>query len=505
VDATVSDSLVGRVLDGRYQVESRIARGGMATVYRALDVRLDRLVALKVMHQIYAEDDEFVARFIREARSAARLSHPNVVAVFDQGEDDGQVFLAMEYVQGRTLRDLLRERDHLQPQEALSILHPVLAALSAAHAAGLVHRDVKPENVLLADDGRVKVADFGLARAAATHTTTSATTLIGTVAYLAPEQVTRGVADARSDVYAAGIMLFEMLTGRPPYDGDTPISVAYRHAHETVPPPSEVVPGIPAPVDALVRRATARDPDARPTDAGAFLAEVVRVRRTLPALEADAGAATTLTPRTHQTLVVEMPEGGITPPADENASTPDDEKLWRRRRRRRRGLIALLIVLLLAAGAGSAGWWYGVGQYTTVPDFYQLSVTDAQAQAAKAHVKLVVDPSKQWSTTVPADEIMSQNVDKGNRVKRGGAVTVVVSKGRHTTTVPAFDPNTTTYDAYKAVLEKDGRFTVASPVPVFSDTVPSGNVVAVDPPPGDTPLDWGSTVTVQVSKGRQPI
>ncbi len=194
----------------------------MATVYTALDTRLERIVALKVMHPVFADDEEFVARFIREAKSAARLSHPNVVAVFDQGEDAGHVFLAMEYVHGRTLRDLVRERGRLTPQEALSILAPVLSALAAAHAAGIIHRDIKPENVLLADDGRVKVADFGLARAMAGRQTTTST-LIGTVAYLAPEQITRGVADARTDVYSAGVVLFEMLTAPPPYDGDTPI------------------------------------------------------------------------------------------------------------------------------------------------------------------------------------------------------------------------------------------------------------------------------------------
>ena len=305
VDTTMSDALVGRVLDGRYRVEARIARGGMATVYRALDTRLDRVVALKVMHQLFAENDQFVARFNREAKSAARLSHPNVVAVYDQGEDDGYVFLAMEYVQGRTLRDLLRERTRLTPAEALSVLEPVLAALSAAHAAGLVHRDVKPENVLLADDGRVKVADFGLARAAANLEATSATSLIGTVAYLSPEQVIRGIADERSDVYSAGVMLFEMLTGRPPYDGETAVSVALKHAHEDVPPPSSLVSGIPTSVDLLVARATARDPDRRPHDAGAFLAEVVRVRGGLVMSEADDGNLTTLLNRT---LVVELPE-----------------------------------------------------------------------------------------------------------------------------------------------------------------------------------------------------
>ncbi len=266
------------------------------------------------MHQLFAENDQFVARFIREAKSAARLSHPNVVAVYDQGEDGGYVFLAMEYVQGRTLRDLMRERTRLTPAEALSVLEPVLAALSAAHAAGLVHRDVKPENVLLADDGRVKVADFGLARAAANLEATSATSLIGTVAYLSPEQVIRGIADERSDVYSAGVMLFEMLTGRPPYDGETAVSVALKHAHEDVPPPSSLVSGIPVSVDMLVARATARDADRRPHDAGAFLAEVVRVRGGLVMSDADDGSLTTLINRT---LVVELPDTatvGPTPP-----------------------------------------------------------------------------------------------------------------------------------------------------------------------------------------------
>jgi len=500
------------MLDGRYRVESRIARGGMATVYRALDVRLDRYVALKVMHQLYADDDEFVARFIREAKSAARLSHPNVVAVFDQGDDAGQVFLAMEYVQGRTLRDLLRERGRLTAQETLSILAPVLAALSAAHTAGLVHRDVKPENVLLADDGRVKVADFGLARAAASHTTTSATTLIGTVAYLAPEQVTRGVADARSDVYAAGIMAFEMLTGRPPYDGDTPISVAYRHAHETVPAPSSMAPGIPASVDALVQRATARDPDQRPADAGAFLSEASRVRRGLPALEADAGAATTLTPRTYQTLVVDLPESGIGPGREPNArahapaGSPDDDLeadyRRRRRRRRRRGLVVLVIVLLLAAGAGGAGWWYGVGRYTSAPDLYDLSLTNAQQAAAKAHVKLSQAPP-QWSATVTTDHVMDQSVDPGDRLKRGDTVTITVSKGKHQADMPPLDPGTSAAD-YEAKLTALG-FKIAPEQSQHSDDVPQGGVILVDPTPGTKGVDYGKTVTITVSDGPQPI
>jgi serine/threonine-protein kinase len=502
VDATVSDSLVGQLLDGRYKVESRIAKGGMATVYRALDVRLDRLVAIKVMHQLFADDDEFVARFIREAKSAARLSHPNVVAVFDQGDDNGHVFLAMEYVPGRTLRDLLRARSRLSPQEALSILAPVLSALSAAHAAGLVHRDVKPENVLLSDDGRVKVADFGLARAVAGRTATSATTLIGTVAYLAPEQVTRGVADPRSDVYAAGIMLFELLTGHPPYDGETPISVAYKHANETVPPPSSEVHELPPAVDALVTHATARDPDRRPADAAAFLAEVARVRRGLPALEADAGSATTVTPRGHQTLVVELPPTVGGPPPGARVPAVADDDAPRPRRRRRRGRIGLVLVLLRAAGAGGAGWWYGVGQYTTMPSLMQMSVVDAQAKASGAHVKLVVSPDEQWSSTVSAGDIIDQSVQPNHQVKRGASVTVHVSKGKHTATVPPFDQSGS-YDDYKNALQQAG-FKVAPPVMAYNDSIAANGVISVDPPPG-TVVDYGKAVTVTVSQGPQPI
>ncbi len=295
MDTTLQDPLVGRVLDGRYHVESRLARGGMATVYLALDRRLDRTIAIKVMHPQLAEDEEFVSRFIREAKSAARLSHPNVVAVYDQGADDGTVFLAMEHVAGRTLRDLMREKGRLSARQSLEVMESVLAALGAAHHAGIVHRDVKPENVLLADDGRIKVADFGLARAVsgATSHTSATGVLMGTVAYLSPEQVERGVADPRSDVYAAGILLFEMLTGAKPYDGETAIQVAYRHVHDDVPAPSSMVPGLPAALDALVARATSRDPDGRPDDARRFLAELAQVRRSLSDTELDtAGRAT---------------------------------------------------------------------------------------------------------------------------------------------------------------------------------------------------------------------
>jgi serine/threonine-protein kinase len=282
MDAMLAGGPAG-LLDGRYRVTSTIAHGGMATVYLGVDTRLDRTVAIKIMHAELAADADFVARFIREARSIAQLSHPNVVAVFDQGADGHHLYLAMEYVRGRTLRQLLTERGRLSPRESLDIIESVLAGLAAAHQGGIVHRDVKPENVLLAEDGRVKVADFGLARSltgTSNHTKTGV--LMGTVAYLAPEQVTASASDARCDVYAAGVMLFELLTGQQPHTGDSAIAVAYKHVNETVPAPSAVLPGLPDALDALVALATSRDPQLRPADAGQFLQAVGQVRHGMP-------------------------------------------------------------------------------------------------------------------------------------------------------------------------------------------------------------------------------
>ena len=273
---------IGQLLDGRYRVESHLAHGGMATVYLSTDTRLDRTVALKIMHAELANDEDFVRRFVAEARSIARLSHPNVVTVYDQGADGRTLYLAMEYVPGQTLRDLLSQRGQLRPREALDIMECVLGGLAAAHNAGIAHRDVKPENVLLGGPRTVKVADFGLARLLSVTSFTKSGMLIGTAAYLAPEQVSRGAADVRTDVYAAGVMLFELLTGRQPHTGDTPLAVAYKHVNEAVPPPSSLVPGLPPSLDALVALATSRNPDLRPADAGQFLHAITEARAGLP-------------------------------------------------------------------------------------------------------------------------------------------------------------------------------------------------------------------------------
>jgi serine/threonine protein kinase len=280
----------GTVLEGRYRVDGLLARGGMSLVYRGSDLRLDRPVAIKVLDTTLARDPAFVRRFEREARAAARLAHPGVVAVHDQGRDpDGTVFLVLELVEGGTLRDVLRDEGRLHPATALTVAEQVVTALQVAHDRGLVHRDVKPENVLVGTDGSVKVADFGLVAAAwetdgADDPESSGEMVLGTVAYLAPEQVTEGRADARSDLYAAGIVLFELLTGAPPHGGDDAVTVARRHVHHDVPPPSTLVGGIPRALDRLVLAATRRDPEERLADARAFLAAArgVRIDADLP-------------------------------------------------------------------------------------------------------------------------------------------------------------------------------------------------------------------------------
>ncbi len=281
MDTTLS-APIGELLDGRYLVESQIARGGMATVYLARDVRLERTVALKIAHPELARDREFVDRFIGEARAVARLSSPNVVGVFDQGSTGDLNYIAMEYVPGPTLRQLLVARGRLSPREALDIIERVLAGLGAAHDAGIIHRDVKPENVLLGNGTAVKVADFGLARAESGISHTRSGLLIGTAAYLAPEQVTSNAADQRTDVYAAGVLLFEMLTGQQPHTGETPLAVAYQHVNSVVPAPSGVNPDLSPALDVLVALATNRDPELRPADARHYQHAIKEVRRGLP-------------------------------------------------------------------------------------------------------------------------------------------------------------------------------------------------------------------------------
>ena len=507
MDTTVKDPLVGRVLDGRYRVGSRLARGGMATVYEAHDSRLDRVVALKVMHPSLADDDEFVSRFIREAHSAARLSHPNVVAVYDQGADQGHVFLVMELVRGRTLRDLMREHGHLSPRQALEVLEPVLAALGAAHAAGIVHRDVKPENVLISDDGRIKVADFGLARAVTGHTshTTASGVLMGTVAYLSPEQVERGVADPRSDVYAAGILLYEMLTGLKPYDGETAIQVAYRHVHDDVPPPSLLVPSTPAELDALVAHATDRDPDARPADARRMLAEVSSARRLLSDGELDTlGPALDAIPSsTDKTMVVDLREGagdgaprrGDTGPLAAPGSTGPVP------RRKSRGPLALVLVVGLALVLSGLVWLYvAVLSQTTTPGLIGLTKPAAAAKAEKDGLEVTVK-DEAYSETVAKGLVLETDPKAGRSIDKGGTIGLVMSLGPERYAVPNVEG--VQEERARAMLE-DRKLSVATPERKYSSKVERGAVISTDPKVG-TMVKPGTAITMIISDGVEPV
>ncbi|MEU9676492.1 Stk1 family PASTA domain-containing Ser/Thr kinase [Streptomyces parvus] len=512
MDTTLQDPLVGQLLDGRYRIEARIAVGGMATVYRAVDTRLDRVLALKVMHPALATDVSFVERFIREAKSVARLAHPNVVAVFDQGAEGAYVYLAMEYVAGCTLRDVLRERGALQPRAALDILEPVLAALGAAHRAGFVHRDMKPENVLIGDDGRVKVADFGLVRAVGTATDTTGS-LLGTVSYLAPEQIEHGTADTRSDVYACGVVLYEMLTGAKPHTGENAAQVIYQHLNSDVPAPSAVVPGLPVALDSLVASATARNPEVRPHDAVLLLAETREARAGLTDAELDAvppqalsdshdGAddRTSVIPRAlpqdghgdgvHRTSRLAMPPAGPAAPARRPAGRRGPFGGPHRR------LVIALAAVLLTLGIGTGVWYINSGQFTQVPSLLGQTQQTAEKRLADAGLGLKgVD--RVFSDTVERGEVVSSKPDSGDRIRGNGSVTLVVSRGPEIVRVPDV-VGASLADARRS-LKKVG-LVPGMVTREFSEDVERGEVIRTDPRAG-TDRNPDTAVALVVSKG----
>ncbi|WP_405936377.1 Stk1 family PASTA domain-containing Ser/Thr kinase [Streptomyces sp. NBC_00726] len=511
MDTTLQDPLVGQLLDGRYRVDARIAVGGMATVYRAMDMRLDRVLALKVMHPALATDASFVERFIREAKSVAHLAHPNVVGVFDQGAQGQYVYLAMEYVAGCTLRDVLSERGALRPRAALDILESILAALGAAHRAGFVHRDMKPENVLIGDDGRVKVADFGLVRAVDTVTNTTGT-ILGTVSYLAPEQIEHGTADTRADVYACGVVLYEMLTGDKPRDGESPAQVIYQHLHEDVPPPSAVVPGLAPELDALVASATARDPEARPFDAVALLAGARRTRaaltdaqldavppQALPEPGPDAGSAgsdarTTVIPRVlpqdqgtaHHTSRLEMPPPP--PPRQPRRTGPLGGA--------RRGLIAAVLAVLVVLGVGGGIWYINSGQFTKVPSLLGQTEKTAEERLSGAGLELK-GVERAFSDTVDRGKVISSSPESGARIRGNGSVSLVVSRGPEIIQVPdvAGDRLSDARQRLKKAGLLPGMVTKE-----FSEDVAAGEVLRTEPAAG-TDRHPDSAVAIVVSQG----
>jgi serine/threonine-protein kinase len=512
MDTAVSDPLVGRLIDGRYQVEGRIARGGMAAVYYAVDTRLDRPVALKVMHATLSDDQQFVHRFIGEAKTAARLSHANVVSVFDQGTYEGLVYLAMEYVEGRTLREILGEHGPLTPRQAFGVLEPVLGALGAAHQAGLVHRDVKPENILLADDGRVKVADFGLARATTQATAqTSDGILLGTVAYLSPEQVSRGVSDPRSDVYSAGIVLYEMLTGQKPFTGETSMEIAYQHVHRDVPAPSEKVPALSPMVDAIVARATHRDPAQRPADAAAMLSEVTGVAQRMSDAELDSGGAKAGTHASNEPATRRMAGAdGLTATDDDGAAErtavvaarqrarfPGSSRAGKSRRRRLGTLAAIAGAALLVIGLA---WWLAGGPKTNVPSVRGLTQAAATEAVQDAGLKVQVSEPI-FSEDVQPGLVAGSDPAPGSRVHRGSAVILHLSKGPERHEVPDLRGRTVAQAEQLLTRQnlKVGKITHG-----FSTSVAKNRIVSTNPSAGEE-VRRDTAIALVVSKGPEPV
>lgn len=497
-----TDPLIGQTLDDRYVVRARIARGGMAMVYMASDLRLERRVAVKVMHAHLADEATFVRRFEQEARSAARLAHPNVVNVFDQGHADGRAYLVMEYLPGITLRDLLKQQRRLTPEQAVDIADAVLAGLAAAHQADIVHRDLKPENVLLADDGRIKIGDFGLARAVSANTTTGQA-LLGTIAYLSPELVTRGIADARSDIYAFGIMMFEMLTGTQPFTGEQPMQIAYQHAHSDVPVPSSQIPSISSELDELVRWTTQRDPEARPRDAGIVLEQLRKLSintsglATTKVIPLNDHSLSTTTPATAvlndaQRTVLSATPPAFTedvspldptlvaanpPPAEQLTATPSPIGTVRTaaKRRAKRGRLIAFIIVVFALIAGGLAFWLvqGPGSRVVVPDIAEMTIEEARATLAKAD--LALEPFECTSVATPEGLTVRSEPPAGSRIDRGTTVRVCQSIGPEQLPVPTL-VGLTVQDAEQKI--EDSGFTFGEVVERRFSDEPADVVIA---------------------------
>ena len=486
--------MIGRLIDDRYEVRSRIARGGMATVYLATDRRLERRVAIKVMHGHLADDSNFRNRFVQEARSAARLADPHVVSVFDQGQDSDLAYLVMEYLPGITLRDLLRDHGKLTPRQVVDIMDAVTSGLAAAHRAGIIHRDLKPENVLLADDGRIKISDFGLARAASANTATGQS-LLGTIAYLSPELVTRGVADARSDIYALGIMMYEMLTGEQPYKGEQPMQIAYQHANESVPRPSVVTPSVPDPLDDLVLWATERSPDERPSDARELLERLREVEKQLGFGAAATGHhPTTLMPAQPISDTAEFTQALTSANMSTDPVAPlDAVSVLRTKtaRRRAKGWWILTLVLLLAAVSGGTGWYFGAGPGSQVLIPSLVNATPEEATKTLTDLGLTVVEGSENSFDVAAGLVSSTDPPSGTQVGKDSTVTINVSLGRLEVAVPALAGMP---QADVETFLTDNRLELGAVDEQYNSDVASGAVISARNPATETDLSAGGTI-----------
>jgi serine/threonine protein kinase/beta-lactam-binding protein with PASTA domain len=504
-------NLIGQLIANRYLIERQLASGGMATVFLALDQRLDRQVALKVIHPHLANDQNFQEKFVLEAKTAAKLSHPNLVNVFDQGTDGQTTFLVMEYVSGITLRDALKEYGPLPAIRALEMLAQILSGLAAAHRAGILHRDLKPDNVLLADDGRVKLGDFGLARAITEQT--NGGDLVGTIAYLSPELVTRGQADARSDVYAAGILLFELLTGRQPFEGEQAVQIAYQHANSTVPAPSTLAPETPQAIDKLVAWSTAKAPRDRPADAGELL---TKVNLLIADLKAGKAAQTTVMDFNatqvmssvsdfNETSVIASSQPLVAGQFDPSATQvlqPVSETLetnpseFGQRRIGLKLLIATFVVVLLASGAG---WWFGSGPgaLAAVPTLTSRTVPSAEAALRLLEPRLTL--VNENSATVTQGLVTRTDPPAGSYLAKGSELKVFVSLGPKLVAAPQLK-NLNVAEATARLLASGFKL---GAVNSWFDTSPIGQVYDYLGSDG-TPIPEGTSIDLSVSLGKIP-
>jgi len=498
--------LSGELIDSRYQLLRQMATGGMASIYEAIDTRLDRKVAVKIMHPHLAQDDVYVTRFIREAKAAAALSHPNIVAVQDQGWNQNgvpAVFLVMELIEGSTLREYLNERGRFEVKDALNYLTPILSALSAAHSIGIVHRDIKPENILISNEGRVKIADFGLARGEVIGSTMTAESslILGSISYLSPEQVQRGVADARSDVYAVGIVAFEMLTGEKPFLGDTPIQIAYMHVNEDVPSLRSKRREIPQALDELITRATNRDPDLRPRNASEFLKDLEAI-------------ALVLDPKKNQMRldldlpvepIREQPRTKIKPTAIPEPSIEikettkqirrsDEAKHRTSKRVRRNRKIALLLAIALGVG----GWYtlVGPGSRIVVPSVVGGTYEDAISAFTPLGITSIA-VIERFDEENTSGTIIESIPPGGGRIETGEEVTLVISKGAERFTITPLVGLTP--EAAAASISKY-PLKLGENIGVFSNTIPKGFVIGSNPKVG-TKVKRNTVVRIIVSKG----
>ena len=501
--------LSGELIDGRYQLISQIAQGGMASIYSAIDTRLDRKVAVKIMHPHLAQDEAFVNRFIREAKAAAALSHPNAVSVQDQGWNTNgvpAVFIVMEMVEGHTLREYLDESGKFGVAQTLQYLTAILGALAAAHKLGIIHRDIKPENILVSNDGRIKVADFGLAHGALIGSTLTAesSVVLGSVSYLSPEQVQRGISDSRSDVYSTGILAYEFLVGEKPFSGDSPIQIAYMHVNNRVPRVSSHRSDIPKELDDLIYSATSTNPDERPRDAGVFLSAIQDIARSLDpkrnqlSLELDIPMQK-ISEKPSRTKKKAKPEPvrEVTQEKPIREMTAGTKRRISKRVRRNRMIAAMLAVAL-----GIGGWYVlvGPGSRIVVPSVVGASVEEASAVLAPLGLRSEVIENR-FDEDIAAGKILESNPSGGDKIDAGGSVKLVISKGQERYVIPVLT-GLTPEAALKLLTNQPLKS--AGIVEEFNTTIPKGLVISTNPSNGQK-VKRDTPVTILVSKGIEQI